>query len=101
MSKYQRFAQLMFEQHRVDFGRFQPIHDAFQNGDTTIGDKFHELGREILDIVRDWERRLCYGTEKGKYAKYSAGLAEKFRAEIKKKLPLLDEIGVKRSKPNL
>lgn len=91
--KYKKFVELMYQQNQRLFNQFQSIHDNFANSGQHE-DQFHSVGRDVLDVVRDWERRLCYGTEKGKYASYSAQLAEKFRQEIKKTLPLLDQIGV-------
>ena len=47
-----------------------------------------------MDIVRDYENKLCGRMENTMNATYSANLAEKFRGEIKRYLPKLDMIGV-------
>ena len=56
--------------------------------------KFNELGLPITDIIRDWEHRLCSGMERGKFANYSAKLAEQFQNEIKKTFPSIDLVGL-------
>lgn len=93
--KYKQYYRLMKEKNEALFTAFQPIHDGYQKDKETFEKEFHTKGLQILDLIRDWERRLCYGTEKGKYASYSAKLAEKFWEEIKKELPLVEQIGVK------
>lgn len=85
----------MMDQNAEKFKAFQPIHDGYAQDPGKYADEFHAEGRKILDIVRDWERRLCHGMEKGQYASYSAKLAEKFWDEIKKDLPKIEEVGVK------
>lgn len=94
LPKYQQYYQLMIDKNRQLFDQFQPIHDGFVRSPEQWADQFHTQGRRVLDVVRDWERRLCYGTEKGKYAKFSANLSEKFWLEVKKDLPLIDQVGL-------
>lgn len=93
--KYKQFYQLMIENHGRVFKKFKPIHDAFVADPEKNADEFHTQGRQVLDIVRDWERRLCHGMEKGQYASYSAGLAEKFWDQVRVEFPKIDEVGVK------
>ena len=94
LPKYQQYYQLMVDKNRQLFDRFQPIHDGYVISPAKWADQFHTQGRRVLDIVRDWERRLCYGTEKGKYAKFSVNLSEKFWTQVKKDLPRLDQVGL-------
>ncbi len=94
LPKYQQYYQLMVDKNRQLFDRFQPIHDGYVISPTKWAEQFHTQGRQVLDVVRDWERRLCHGTEKGKYAKFSANLSEKFWAQVKKDLPLIDQVGL-------
>lgn len=94
--KYKQYVELMLEQHAAAFSSFRPIHDGYQTNPSLWADQFHQEGKQILDIARDWERRLCYGTEKGKYAQYSAKLAEKFWSEIKISWPMLDQVGIRK-----
>lgn len=86
------------DQNKKLFDEFKPIHDAYAQDKAKHADEFHAQGIRVLDVVRDWERRLCHGMEKGRYASYSAKLAEKFWDEVRRELPLVDEIGVKVTK---
>lgn len=92
--KYKHYHQLMMDRHKELFEKFSPIHTGFAVDPETWADQFHTVGRDVLDVIRDWERRLCHGTEKGQYAHYSAKLSEKFWAEVKKTLPLIDQVGI-------
>ena len=94
--KYKHFYQLMSEQNSELLKKFLTIHDGFSKDPTKWEDNFHSVGRDVLDIMRDWERRLCSGTEKSHYAQYSSKLAEKYWEEIKKDFPLIDQVGVKK-----
>lgn len=84
----------MIEKNAALFDAFAPIHNGFAIDAKKWEEQFHTKGRDVVDVIRDWERRLCSGTEKGGYAAYSAKLAEKFWAEIKKKFPLIDQVGL-------
>lgn len=101
--KFKQFYQLMFDQNEKTFRAFKPIHDEYQAAKAEgvpseeLTNKFHDEGRRVLDIARDWERRLCSGMERGKFAQYSSQLSEKFWDEVRDYLPLVDEIGVKTS----
>lgn len=96
--KYKRFYSLMIEQNTPLFASFKKIHDQFAADRHQHATDFHNQGRKVLDVIRDWERRLCHGMEKGQYASYSAKLSEKFWNEVKKELPLIEEVGVITSK---
>lgn len=91
--KYLLFYDLMIEQNENDFKKFKIVHDQYSlDGSNQV--QFHQLGRDILDIVRDWDRRLCSGMERGNFAGYSSKLSEKFWQRVKKDYPLIEEVGV-------
>jgi hypothetical protein len=92
--KYKHFYNLMLEHNKELFVKFTEVHKGFTTDPKKWEKQFHEVGRDIQDVMRDWERRLCSGTEKGTYAQYSSKLAEKFWAEIKKEFPLIDQVGL-------
>lgn len=92
--KYLLFYELMIEQNKKVFDAFKPIHDQFSL-DGSNAEEFHTKGLRVLDIVRDWDRRLCSGMERGAFAGYSSKLSEKFWQRVKKDYPLIEEIGVK------
>lgn len=87
----------MYEAHQAEFQAFRPIHDGYQMDRSTWAEEFHTEGMKLMEIIKDWERRLCNQMEKGKNAQYSAKLAEKFMQEIKKDFPLIERIGVRSS----
>ncbi len=93
-AKYQKYLELMKAKHGDLFARFKPIHDGFSSDREKWADEFHTVGRDVLDAIREWERRLCSGTERGVYAQYSGKLAEKFWLEVKKMFPLIDQVGL-------
>ncbi len=92
--KYKRFYQIMLEQNKEKFVAFKQVHDRYEQNKNETRDEFNLAGKPVLDIIRDWERRLCSGMERGQYAGYSSRLAEKFWIEVKKDFPLIEEVGV-------
>jgi hypothetical protein len=48
-----------------------------------------------MDILHFYEKQLCGKSERSGMGVYSSKLAEKFWLEIKKKLPMIDFVGVK------
>lgn len=95
--KFKQYYQLMSDQNQELFANFQKIHDGYLVDPARWEDDFHTEGRRVLDIARDWERRLCHGMERGRYANYSATLAEKFWGLVRERWGLIDEVGVRRN----
>jgi hypothetical protein len=93
--KYQRFINLMSEENKQLFDKFQPIHDSYQKEPAAWEKEFNSVGMEVVDVIRFWERKLCSGMERGQHAQFSNRLAEKFWAEIKKRFSMIDLVGVK------
>jgi len=97
MTKYKQYFQEMLSANKVVFDEFKKIHDSFALDRMKHQDEFNRQGEMIMDIIRDWEKRLCARMEGGKNGVYSANLSEKFKDEIKKIFPKIDLIGVKLS----
>jgi hypothetical protein len=95
--KFEKFYQLMEEQNQALFDQFQVVHDQFL-ADKSNEENFHQVGRDVLDVIRDWERRLCSGMERGQFAGYSSKLSEKFWSKVKERFSLIEEVGLKTSK---
>lgn len=96
MSK-QLFAQAfedMMAKHAHDFARFKEVHDRFKLDPEKWKAEFDEVGKPIVRIVTEAENRLCSKMENSNRGKFSANLAEKFRAEVKTHFPLIDFVGV-------
>lgn len=94
MTKYKQYVAKMFEKRSKDFERFKIIHDKYTLDANEWQKEFNFEGEKILEIIREWEDRLCKNTERGMYSKYSTLLAEKFQTEIKKHFPMIDRIGI-------
>lgn len=92
--KYKHYYNLMLQQNAEAFAEFKKIHDLFEKDAKKWRTQFNELGLPITDIIRDWEHRLCFGMERGKFAHYSSKLAEQFQNEIKKTFPSIDLVGI-------
>ena len=98
MTKYKEYVQRMVEKNKELFDSFKLLHDKYALNEEIWQDEFNKEGEKILVIVRDWENKLCSQSEKSGYSKFTTNLSEKFRAEIKKSLPMIDHIGIKISK---
>ncbi|MDQ3008997.1 MAG: hypothetical protein M3Q81_05420 [bacterium] len=95
MTKYKKYVQEMIEANHDQFGEFKTVHDNYQQDRKAWSQQFHSLGKSVVEIIRDYERRLCSGMERGKNSVFSAKLAEKFWQEVRLYLPLIDRVGVK------
>lgn len=94
-AKFLEIFNEMVTKHETEFDAFQEIHDKYEKDPQKWQERFNDEGAKIMEIVREYENRLCGHMENTQNATYSANLAEKFRNEIKRYLPKLDMIGVK------
>jgi len=94
MVKYKQYVQKMLDENKKVFDAFQKLHNRYELNPDELQDKFNEKGEKILEIVREYESRLCRNTERGMYNKFSTGLAEKFQKEVKRHFPMIDHIGL-------
>ncbi len=97
MIKYKQYFQEMVTKNQEIFEDFKKTHDLFAQNRLLYQDEFNRKGTMVNEIIQEYEKKLCSRMEGGKNATYSANLAEKFRVEVKKYLPLVDLIGVKLS----
>jgi hypothetical protein len=95
MTKYKEYIQKMIRENKVAFETFQKQHDDYSLNPDKFQETYNEGGEKILEIIREYENRLCANTERGQYVKFSGGLAEKFQAELRKIFPMIDYIGLK------
>lgn len=93
--KYKRFYTLMCEQNEALFTKFDRIHNKYIQEDSSVNDTFHSVGRDVVDVVRFWERKLCSGMERGTNSVYSNKLADKFWDEVRTRYSHIDMVGVK------
>lgn len=85
----------MVEENKDLFDNFKHVHDAFALAPEPNKARFNELGSEVLDIIRHYERVLCGKTESGQYGKFSSGLAQKFWDQIRRIYPKIDFVGIR------
>ncbi len=93
-AKYRQLFLEMIENNRDLFLDFKDIHDRFLNDDS-LKDEFNEKGAKVVEIIRDYERKLTSQQDKGQYSKFSSGLSDKFWDQIRGFLPHIDFVGVK------
>lgn len=93
-AKYKKTIDNMFAQYAELFDEFAHIHTQYEKNPKKWQEKFNQVGVDVMDIMRDFERKLCHGMEKGQYASYSAKLADQYWAEIRIHFPLIDQVGV-------
>lgn len=94
MTKYQQYFQSMMDDRQEQFKRFKEIHDNYVKDPDRWQRQFNAEGKLIMEIIREWERKLCSHSEKGQYGIFSSNLADKFWAEIRKFFPKIDFVGV-------
>jgi sugar-specific transcriptional regulator TrmB len=95
MTKYKEYMQKMLHENREIFDEFKKIHDNYALNSNGLQEEFNKQGEKILEVVREYENRLCSNTERGMYNKFSTGLAQKFQDEVRKEFPMIDHVGLK------
>ena len=97
--KYKEYFKKMLDENKRLFENFKKLHDEYAINQNILQEKYNQQGRNVLEVVREYENRLCSNTERGMYNKYSTSLAEKFQNEVRKSFPYIDHIGLKTQKP--
>ena len=95
MQKYQTMFQRMLEEHKELFDNFTQVHEAFTLNEEMNKARFNQIGSEVLDVIREYERILCGKTESGQYGKFSSNLSQKFWDEIRRVYRKIDFVGIK------
>jgi sugar-specific transcriptional regulator TrmB len=93
MTKYKQCYQDMISSNKELFARFKQIHDQYATDQEKWQKEFNEVGEEVQEVIRKYDRILCGHSEAGKYGKFSSNLSEKFKDEIRKEFPHIDFIG--------
>ena len=84
----------MVSENKELFTNFKDIHDNYALNPSEWQKLFNEYGKEVVEIIREYERRLCANMATGKYGSFSAKLSEKFWDEVRKVFPKIDFVGV-------
>ncbi|OGM10408.1 hypothetical protein A2Z67_02905 [Candidatus Woesebacteria bacterium RBG_13_36_22] len=95
MVKYKEYFQKMLRENRKLFDEFKKIHDNYALNSDGLQEEFNKQGEKVLEVIREYENRLCANTERGMYNKFSTGLAQKFQDEIRKEFSMIDYVGLK------
>lgn len=92
--KYKEFYELMVRQNKEDFDSFKKVHDDFVLDPKKWQSEFNKIGSEILDIIRDYENRLCRQSDNAGNSKFTTNLSIKFHNEVKLHFSKIDFIGM-------
>lgn len=84
----------MVGENKETFEKFTKVHLEYSQDPDSHQDKFNKEGEKIMEIIHEWEDRLCKQSEKAGFGNYTGPLAEKFQAEVKSHFPLIDYIGI-------
>lgn len=84
----------MIDENKELFGQFEEIHDKYLLHPQLHQIKYNEIGARVVEIIREWEKRLCRHSEGGQYGKFSSGLADKFWSLVRKDFSKIDFVGV-------
>jgi hypothetical protein len=95
MQKYQTMFQRMLDENKELFDNFTLVHEAFILNPDANKSRFNQIGSEVLDVIREYERILCGKTESVQYGKFSGNLSQKFWSEIRKMYRKIDFVGIK------
>lgn len=94
-TKSSEYYQMMITQHQALFDEFLTIHDRFKSEPAAAEADFHRVGQQVVDIVRDFDRRLCSAMGRGVYSAYSQKLSEKFWSLVRQDFDQIDLVGVR------
>ena len=94
-TKSSEYYQMMVTQNKALFDQFLQIHDRFKSEPVAVETEFHQVGQQVVDIVRDFDRRLCSAMGRGVYSTYSQKLSEKFWSLVRKDFDQIDLVGVR------
>lgn len=93
-TKYKDYFDRMIRTNKDKFDKFNKLYNEYIKNQDDLQEKYNQGGKEILNIIREWENKLCSQTEKAGYGNYSTKLSEKFWTEVRKTYPLIDYVGV-------
>lgn len=94
MTKFTEIYKKIWQDHADVLNSFKKIHDKFQQDRATYQEEFNRQGKPVMELLREYEDRLCSGMERGQFGKYSDKVAEKFWQRVKKDFPLIELVGV-------
>lgn len=100
MTRFKEYYEMMVKDHSGLFDEFRQLHDKYVLEAEKWQKEFNELGEKVMEIVQEYENRLCKTQERGGYSSFTPKLAEKFRDEIRKNFAMFDHIGIEVTSPS-
>lgn len=94
-AKYKQYFEQMIEENQELFEQFEFIHNQYKQDPQKYQEELNQKGQPVVDIIRDWERRLCAAMGRTRYSKYSEQLSEKFWNLVRQEFDQIDMVGVK------
>jgi len=94
-AKYKEYFQKMKDENQELFEKFAAIHEQYKLNKQVNQAKFNDIGKQVVELIREWERRLCTVMGKGQYSQYAQKLSEKFWNLARKEFDQIDMVGVK------
>jgi hypothetical protein len=92
--KYKQYFEQMIKQNQNLFEQFKPIHDKYSQDPQQYQEELNQKGQPVVDVIRDWERRLCAAMGRTRYSRYSEQLSEKFWNLVRKEFDQIDMVGL-------
>ena len=83
----------MLAENKELFDNFKAVHDAYVLNPELNQPRFNQIGGEVVDVIRDYERKLCGNMNSGAYGAFSQNLSQKFWDEIRKVYRKIDFVG--------
>src|SRR3989344_4998605 len=93
-TKYKEYYDRMIQVNQSVFDVFNKLYNEYIKDQDRLQERYNSEGKKVLEIIREWENKLCSQTEKAGFGNYATNLSEKFMSEVRKTYPLIDYIGV-------
>lgn len=93
-AKYIQTFEIMLSNNVDLFKEFDEVHQNYTLNGESEQENFNEVGARVLEVVREYEDKLCGRSEANGYGRYSGKLAEKFQNHIRSRYPHFDKIGI-------
>lgn len=95
MTKYRQAFMEMITKHEQQFSEFKRIHDLYQQDSKKFEDEFNSIGKPLVNIIHEYENRLCAKMEGSGKAAFTSNVSDKFWEQVRAFFPLIDLVGAK------
>jgi len=92
--KYKEYYRRMVDANMKLFDDFNLLHNRYRLDMGGVQSEFNKMGEKVMEVIREWEQKLCSQSEKGGYSKFTGNLSEKFMDEVRLHFPLIDRVGI-------